>query len=169
MSCRRCFAVGSVRPQVPAIEGTSDMTIVAKLLRRLAEAEVSPLARFIGERFKRDQVPGLFGREFNPGNWQTGHVSLGDHVVLFVTLAKSDQMAYGSDYDDHFVSPDRFVWASQTGVGPEGKKGREILDALDTGTRIHLFVRVKKTDVAFEYCGRVVPVEHRRGWTQLFP
>ena len=148
-------------PQVPVIEGTSDMTIVAKLVRRLSEAEISPLAKFIGERFKRDQIPPLFGTEYNPGNWQTGHVSLGQDVVLFVTLVKSSAMEFGSDYDDHFVSPEKFVWASQNSVGPDGKKGREILDALDTGTRIHLFVRVKKSDVAFEYCGRVIPVEHR--------
>ena len=73
--------------------------------------------------------------------------------MLFVTLTTSG-------YEDRFLANDRFVWSSQNSVGPEGKKGKEILNALDTGTRIHLFVRVKKTDVAFEYCGRVAPVDH---------
>ena len=80
--------------------------------------------------------------------------------MLFVTLAQNAQMAWGSDYDDHFLSDDRFVWASQTSVGPNAKKGREILEALDHGTRIHLFVRLKNSDVAFDYCGRVVPIDH---------
>jgi hypothetical protein len=45
-------------------------------------------------------------------------------------------------------------------VGPDRKKGREILDALDTGTSVHLWVRRRKTDVAFIYLGLVVPTSH---------
>ena len=154
------YLLVSADPTVPVIVGTSDMSIVARMVRRLTQSEVSPLAKFIGDRFKRDKVPGLFRLVYNSGNWQSGHVSLGRDVVLFVTLTKNEQMAYGSDYDDHFLSDDRFVWASQNSVGPGSKKGREIVEALDTGTCIHLFVRMKKTDVAFEYCGRAVPIDH---------
>jgi hypothetical protein len=55
--------------------------------------------------------------------------------------------------------PDRFVWSSQTSTAPDGKKGREIISALETW--IHLWARQKKTDVAFTYCGLVVPLSHR--------
>lgn len=65
-------------------------------------------------------------------------------------------MSHGADYVDHFEGPDTFVWSSQNSVGPDSKKGREILDSLSTGTQVHLWVRQKKTDVAFEYCGLVV-------------
>jgi hypothetical protein len=78
--------------------------------------------------------------------------------VLFVSLQKSGAMSYGSEHVDHFEDPDHFVWRSQTSVGPDGKKGREILDALGTGTQIHLWVRRRKGDVAFRYLGLVVPL-----------
>lgn len=43
---------------------------------------------------------------------------------------------------------------------PDGKKGREIVEALDTGRRIHLFVRRRRQDVTFAYCGLVAPLRH---------
>lgn len=69
-------------------------------------------------------------------------------------------MAYGSEYVDHFDGVDTFVWSSQTSTGPAGKKGREILNALDAGTQIHLWARRRKSDVAFVYLGLVTPVSH---------
>ena len=104
--------------------------------------------------------PPLYGLEYNPGNWRSGHVSIPPHVVLFVTLKKSDAMAWGADYVDHFEGDSTFVWSSQTSTGPDGKKGREIIGALERGTFIHLWVRRRKTDVAFAYLGLVVPVSH---------
>jgi hypothetical protein len=156
------YRLESANPDHPAIAGGSSMRIVARLVRRLAQSELNPLARHIGGRFKRQDVPALYGLEYNPGNWQSGHVSLPGDAVLFVTLTKTDQMAWGADYVDHFEGPETFVWSSQTSVGPESKKGREILDALETGTAIHLFVRSKKTDVAFTYLGLVVPLSYER-------
>ncbi|MDP8910406.1 MAG: hypothetical protein M3N47_15105, partial [Chloroflexota bacterium] len=50
--------------------------------------------------------------------------------------------------------------SSQTSTGPGGKKAREILDALEEGTEIHLWARRRKTDVAFVYLGLVAPVSH---------
>ncbi|MGB3411814.1 MAG: DUF3427 domain-containing protein [Microthrixaceae bacterium] len=117
-------------------------------------------SHLIGERFRRNQISEMFGLDFNPAKWNLGHVSLGGDVVLFVTLKKSSAMQYGSDYVDHFESPSEFVWASQNSVGPSVKKGREILGAVENGVRLHLFVRLKKADVAFEYCGLVEPISH---------
>jgi superfamily II DNA or RNA helicase/HKD family nuclease len=120
------------------------------------------LERFIGQRFNRRDVPALFGLEFNPGNWNSGHVSLAERnaVVLFVTLSKSSDMTHGSEYEDYFESPDVFVWSSQTSTGPESKKGREILGSESNGTVIHLFTREKKSDIAFQYRGEVTPISH---------
>jgi hypothetical protein len=42
----------------------------------------------------------------------------------------------------------------------DGKKGREILEALETGTQIHLWVRRRKSDVAFVYLGLMLPLSH---------
>ena len=45
-----------------------------------------------------------------------------------MTLTKSEGMAWGAEYVDHFEGPDTFVWSSQTSTGPAGKKGRETLN-----------------------------------------
>jgi superfamily II DNA or RNA helicase/diadenosine tetraphosphate (Ap4A) HIT family hydrolase/HKD family nuclease len=145
----------------PPIVGQRDMRLVARLVRRLDQTDINPLAAHVGDSFKRQDIPPLYGLEYNPGNWQSGHVSLPGHTVLFVTLTKSEAMAYGSEYVDHFESRDAFVWSSQTSTGSTGKKGREILNALEAGTEIHLWARRRKSDVAFVYLGLVAPVSHK--------
>ncbi len=139
-----------------AVDGDTGNDLSGRLDRDLA----GEMSRLVGERFRRDQVPEMFGLQYNSGNWQSGHVSLARDAVLFVTLQKSSDMVHGSDYVDHFESRTDFVWASQNSVGPESKKGREVLRSPENGIRIHLFVRLKKSDVAFEYCGLVEPVSH---------
>ena len=154
------YRLESANPHHPAIEGRRDMAVAARFIRRLTQADINPLASRIGERFKRQDVPSLYGLEYNPGNWQSGHVSIPPHVVLFVTLTKSDAMTWGADYVDHFEGDATFVWSSQTSTGPDGKKGREIIGALESGTFIHLWARRRKNDVAFAYLGLVVPISH---------
>lgn len=154
------FRLASTNPAVPDIEGSAEMRPVARLLRRLDQAEINPLTDKLGEAYKRQDIPPLYGLEYNSGNWQSGHVSLASDAVLFVTLNKSSSMSFGADYVDHFEGRDEFVWSSQSSTGPDGKKGREILEALETGKAIHLWARRRKADVAFFYAGRVVPVHH---------
>ena len=154
------YVLESSNPAHPPITGQRDMRLVARLVHKLDQADVNPLAAHVGDSFKRQDIPPLYGLEYNPGNWQSGHVSLPGHAVLFVTLTKSEAIAYGSEYVDHFDGVDTFVWSSQTSTGPAGKKGREILNALDAGTQIHLWARRRKCDVAFVYLGLVTPVSH---------
>ena len=101
-------------------------------------------------------MPPLYGEVYNPGNWRSGHVSLASHAILFVTLEKREDR---TQYREHFEGPDTFVWSSQSSTKPDGKKGREILDALKTGTSIELWMRRRSSD-PFTYLGRVVPVSH---------
>ena len=153
------FVLRSDNPSSPAISAASGMTLVAEYLRTLDQREFNPLARHLGEAFKRQDIPALYGEEFNPGNWNTGHVSLDEDVLLFITLHKGN-MQEGGAYEDRLDGPDSLVWSSQSSVGPDSKKGREILNAPTTGTRIHAWIRRRKADVAFEYCGLVTPLEH---------
>jgi superfamily II DNA or RNA helicase/HKD family nuclease/diadenosine tetraphosphate (Ap4A) HIT family hydrolase len=129
----------------------------ARLVSRLSQTDINPLAMRIGETFKRADVPVLYGFQFNQGNWSSGHVSLPNHTILFVTLQKRQD---ATPHVDHFESPEVFVWSSQLSTAPEGKKGREILNALETGKAIELWVRRRSQDVAFTYTGRVVPLRH---------
>ncbi|MBC8196072.1 MAG: DUF3427 domain-containing protein [Actinobacteria bacterium] len=155
------WQLNSDNPGHPSIDADSTIHVTARMIRQLAQMELNPLTNHIGESFKRADVPPLYGQEFNVGNWNTGHVSLTQDTVLFVTLEKGDEMILGADYRDGFESPSIFVWSSQNSVGPDSKKGREILDAPREGTRIHLWARRKKSTVAFEYCGLVIPLDHQ--------
>lgn len=154
------FRLTSANPAFDPIPGDRSLRVVGRLRRRVDQAEVNPLAQRIGEQFRREDVAPLYGHRYNPGNWASGHVSIPGHAVLFVTLEKSSAMAYGSSYVDHLEGADTFVWSSQASVGPESKKGREILEAFETGTFVHLWARKRKSDVAFSYLGLVVPVSH---------
>lgn len=153
------YVLRSTNPSAAPIRGIPGMTVIAEYVRTLDQREFNPLAAHLGEAFKRQDIPPLYGHTFNPGNWNTGHVSLGDDVVLFITIDKGS-MAQGGDYEDHFEGPELLVWASQASVGPESRKGREILHAGEEGRRVHAWVRRRKADVAFDYCGLVVPISH---------
>jgi len=154
------YALEASNPTYPSITGQKDMKLVATLTRKLVQVDVNPIAEKIGESFKRNDIPPLYGLEYNPGNWQSGHVSLKGQTVLFVTLEKGKGMGEGADYVDHFESPQTFVWSSQNSTSPTGKKGREILESLESGTAIDLWARRKKSKVAFIYLGRVIPISH---------
>lgn len=151
------YRLESTNPSYPPIPGSSSLRVVARLVRVLDQTEINPLADHIGQAFARAQIPPLYNQEFNPGNWNSGHVSLDGHVVLFITLDKDGHTA---TYSDHFEDPDTLMWSSQMSTTPESKKGREILGALDDGTQIHLWIRGRKSDRAFEYCGLGVPMSH---------
>ncbi|MBT7692463.1 MAG: DUF3427 domain-containing protein [Gemmatimonadales bacterium] len=157
----RGWRLDSDNAEFSSLDADSKMHVTARLIRKLTQHDLNALAVHIGESFKRADVPTLYGQEFNVGNWNTGHVSLAQDTVLFVTLEKGDEMTLGSDYRDGFESPSIFVWSSQNSVGPDSKKGKEILDAPRLGTRIHLWARRKKSTVAFEYCGLVIPIDHQ--------
>jgi hypothetical protein len=119
-----------------------------------------PAAKVIGTRVRREDVPPFFGVQFNTGNWQSGHVTaIEDDVVLFVTLTKEANRIEEA-YLDQFEDRSTFHWTSQSNTSPEGKKGRELLGSLSSGTRVHLFVRNKRSDRGFIYAGLVTPLRH---------
>jgi SOS-response transcriptional repressor LexA len=151
------YTLESTNPAIPPIEGQSDMRPVARLVSKLDQQEINPLASRIGEQFKSMDVPPLYGEVYNPGNWRSGHVSLDKFTILFVSLQKR---ADRTQYAEHFEGPDVFVWSSQLSTKPTGKKGKEILDSLSTGKSIELWMRRRGADVAFTYLGRVVPLSY---------
>jgi superfamily II DNA or RNA helicase len=113
-------------------------------------------------RYAREQIPRLFGEEFNPAIWNAGFVTVPSrqpkHVILLVTLDKGG-MAREFQYGDHFLSPDEFQWQSQNRTRQDSAHGRLIRDHAALGARVHLFVRREKkrgaTSAPFVYCGQV--------------
>ncbi len=132
---------------------TDDMAFEARLVDL-----VDPLEFEVGREFLREEIPPLFGVEFNPGNWNSGQVVLSEQRVhvLLVTLNKQGK-AEDHRYLDHWIDEDTFHWQSQRSTTPQSKRGREIIEHREHGIQIHLFVRQRKlrgkTAAPFTYCG----------------
>ncbi len=108
----------------------------------------------------REEIPGLFGLEFNSGLWQSGHVCPKSHSdqFLLVTLNKQGKIK-DHQYHDYFIDKSNFHWQSQNSTSPIGSKGRAIQEHVKKMSRIHLFVRKNKLEAKkaapFIYCGEL--------------
>ncbi len=134
---------------------------MAEELRTLArlKAVVDPLELAVGESFMREEIPVLFGEEFNPGSWNVGHVVLPERSahILLVTLNKQGK-AEDHRYLDRWVDEHTFEWSTQNATTPESKRGREIVGHEALGISLHLFVRETKLSngkaAPFTYFGK---------------
>ncbi len=155
----RGFELRSDNPAVQPISGDSTTKVIATLVKRLDQGDFNPIASYLHQEFRREDIPALYGLRYSPGNWNSGHVSIPGRAILLTTLSK-DSMREGGEYTDHLEGPDRLVWSSQTSTAAEGKKGKELLQCIDNGTEIHVWLRRRKSDVAFVYCGLAAPLKH---------
>ncbi len=67
-------------PAYADMPATDEMRTLARL-----RGVIDPLDLAIGQSFQREEIPPLFGEEFNPGSWNVGHVNLNSknaHVLL---------------------------------------------------------------------------------------
>ena len=120
---------------------------------------VGVLAPVLWKAYSREQIPGLFGLEFNAPVWQQGFVRRGDKTFLLVTLDKSTA-ADQHKYEDRFLSASEFQWQSQNQTGRDSNPGRTIHDHKALGIDVLLFVRHRsKTGNGkaspFIYCGQL--------------
>ncbi|MBQ1784528.1 MAG: DUF3427 domain-containing protein [Gammaproteobacteria bacterium] len=124
------------------------------------KAIIDPLVLMVGQRFMREEIPALFGTEFNPGSWNSGHVVVKERNahLLLVTLNKrgrSDDLRY----HDHWIDERHFHWQTQNQTSPESSRGRDIINHEQLGISLHLFVREERLEggkaAPFRYHGRV--------------
>jgi superfamily II DNA or RNA helicase len=126
---------------------------------------VLPLDMALHQDFMREDIPPLFGHEFNPGAWQSGHVSIkgSDDQYLFVTLNKQGK-AQEHQYHDYFVDEQNFNWQSQNSASPKIGKGKRIIEHERNGSNVYLFVRKNKLEnkkaAPFFYCGKLLYKKH---------
>jgi len=124
-----------------------DDFVANESMRTLAryKSTIDPLAFAKGQTFMREEIPGLFGESFNPGNWNSGHIVLKDKKahILLVTLNKQGK-SKEHRYVDHWIDDSTFHWQSQNSISPISSKGRGIIDHKKEGWSIHLFVREQK-------------------------
>ena len=126
------------------------------VLEPLGVGVVTPV---VWKSYMREQIPLLFGLEFNRSIWQQGFVRREKQTFLLVTLDKSAAIE-SQKYEDHFLSPDTFEWQSQNQTRRDSKAGKSIIDHRAQGIDVHLFVRPRsklKNSKAcpFTYCGQV--------------
>ena len=142
-------------PDYSDMVATDEMRTLARL-----KAVIDPLELEVGESFMREEIPALFGQQFNPGNWNVGHVVLDDQKaqILLVTLNKQGK-AEDHRYLDHWIDEHSFHWQTQNSTKPEGKRGQQIIQHEKLGLAIHLFVREHKLQAGkaapFVYFGKV--------------
>jgi hypothetical protein len=153
------FQLESDNPEEPAIPASGAMQVIARLKGILDQAAVNPMAELIGQQYTKKQAAELYGGSYTMGPWvMYGHVSHASDEILFVTLDKKG-MSDQAQYDDHFESPERFVWSSQNQTSPESNQGQKVLASPGNGRKVHLWVRRTKRD-PFTYCGLVLPLSH---------
>ena len=113
-SQRTQYVLKANNPAYEDLIATDEMRTLARL-----KSIIDPLDFQVGRAFKREEVPALFGEEFNPGNWNVGHVVLEGKKahVLFVTLNKQGK-AEEHRYHDYWVDAQTFHWQSQNSTGP---------------------------------------------------
>jgi superfamily II DNA or RNA helicase/SAM-dependent methyltransferase/SOS-response transcriptional repressor LexA len=155
------YVLKANNPTYEDMVATDEMRTLARL-----RGVIDPLDLAVGDAFQREEIPALFGEEFNPGNWNVGHVTLNDkkaHVML-VTLNKQGK-AQNHKYLDHWIDDRRFHWQSQNATTPDSKRGKEIIEHERRGIAIHLFVRNGKLAggkaAPFIYHGRATYLSHQ--------
>lgn len=131
------YVLKANNPAFEDMPATDDMRTLARL-----RGVIDPLDLAVGQAFQREEIPALFGEEFNPGSWNVGHVTLDDKKahVLLVTLNKQGK-AEEHKYLDHWIDEHHFHWQGQNSTTPASKRGQEIIGHEARGIAIHLFVR----------------------------
>ena len=137
----------------PIFQADDEMRTFARL-----KMVINPLDLALHESFMREDVPSLFGFEFNVGAWQSGHVTIRDSKdqYLFVTLNKQGKQKH-QQYHDYFIDNDHFHWQSQNSTDPKSGRGKGIINHEQNESHVYLFVRKNKlegkTAAPFIYCG----------------
>lgn len=131
-------------------------------LLALFKSIIEPADAYCHQEFMRQNIPSLFGLEFNEGLWQAGHIrpKNSDKQFLLVTLNKQGK-ASEHQYNDYFIDDKIFHWQSQASTKTNSTKGKAIRFDHD----VHLFVRknklTAKTASPFYYLGKVDYQNHQ--------
>ncbi len=98
----------ATNPDYEDLEADDSMRTFARL-----KGILNPLDLAIGQELMREDIPILFGEEYNR-NWNVGHVVLYDQRVhvLLVTINKQGK-SQEHRYHDYWVDEKTFHWQSQ--------------------------------------------------------
>jgi len=126
---------------------------------------IDPVDIYCFQEFMREDIPQLFGLEFNTGLWQSGHVcpKISNDQYLLVTLNKQGKEA-DHQYHHYFIDDSTFHWQSQRNTSQKSAKGQAIVDQQKNMGGVYLFIRptklAGKKAAPFVFCGRVEYLGH---------
>jgi len=139
------------------MDADEDMKTLAFL-----KSVIDPADVYAHKEFMREDIPPIFGLEFNKGAWEAGHVrpKASEDQFLLVTLNKQGKVME-QQYKDYFVDQTTFHWQSQASTLSNSAKGK----ALQQDKNVHLFVRKNKLSGGkaspFYYLGKLDYQNHQ--------
>ena len=107
-----------------------------------SSASISNNGPVLWQEYKRQDIPALFGAEFNTGSWQQGIVKINQGLVLLTTINKKGLTA-GEGYHDKFLSDTKIQWQSQNRT-TQTSNHADILSGKNLDDNVYLFVRFGK-------------------------
>lgn len=159
------YRLRAYNPDYADIQVSDELQEQLRTFARL-KAVIDPLQMQVGQRFMREEIPPLFGVEFNPGSWNSGHVVIAERNahVLLVTLNNQGKVKE-LQHHNFWIDEQHFQWESQKSTTPTSKRGKEIINHRALGVGLHLFVRENRLEngkaAPFRYCGKVQYQNHK--------
>ena len=150
----------ALNPEYETIQANENMRTRARF-----KEIINPFDLYLHQRYMREEIPPLFGLEFNKGLWEQGHVcpKAINKQILLVTINKRN---HGKEhrYHDYFIDSQTFHWQSQNRSSAQNNSGLRIINHAKDNSDVHLFVRkhkmAGKKAAPFVYLGQLTYKEH---------
>ena len=111
------------------------------------------------EKYSRKDVCRLLNWEKDDSSTVYGYRIKNNTCPIFVTYKKKEDITKSTKYKDAFINEQLFSWMTRSKVSLESRESKELINSLNTGLKIYLFI--KKSDGEgsdFYYMGKVIPV-----------
>ncbi|MCD9075014.1 DUF3427 domain-containing protein [Staphylococcus haemolyticus] len=82
--------------------------------------------------------------EKNMSNNIYGYRVLDDHIPVFITYKKSEDIEDNIKYEDHFISQDELAWVSRANASLKSNEIQDIINHKEQNKKVYIFV--KKSD-----------------------
>ncbi len=73
-----------------------------------------------------------------------GYRVLDDHIPVFITYKKSEDIEDNIKYEDHFISQDELAWVSRANASLKSNEIQDIINHKEKNKKVYIFV--KKSD-----------------------
>lgn len=89
--------------------------------------------------------------EKNMANNIYGYRILDEHIPLFITYHKSEDIDDSIKYEDHFLNQEEFAWFSRKNVSLKNKEIKQIINHKEDGKTIYIFVKKNDSEGSQHY------------------